>query len=74
MFKILATVCFLSVGIGEQNLCMQGWLPLTKPIATIQACNQSITEISEYIDQDFKQRRISIYLQCVKEETNNVNI
>ena len=74
MFKILATVCILSVGIGEQNLCMQGWLPMTKPIATIQACNQSITEISEYIDQDFKQRRISIYLQCVKEETNNVNI
>ena len=74
MFKILATVCFLSVGIVEQILCMQGWLPMTKPIATIQECNQSITEISEYIDQDFKQRRISIYLQCVKEETNNVNI
>ena len=74
MFKILATVCSLSVGIGEQNLCMQGWLPMTKPIATIQECNQSITEISEYIDQDFKQRRISIYLQCVKEETNHVNI
>ena len=67
MFKILATVCFLSVGIGEQNLCMQGWIPMTQPIATIQACNQSITEISEYIDEDFKQRRVSIYLQWVSE-------
>ena len=73
MFKILATVCFLSVGIGEQNLCMQGWIPMTQPIATIQACNQSINEISEYIDEDFKQRRVSIYLQCVRDNgTTNI--
>tara|TARA_Y100000004_G_scaffold34348_1_gene36700 strand:- start:1949 stop:2170 length:222 start_codon:yes stop_codon:yes gene_type:complete len=73
MFKILATVCFLSVGIGKQNLCMQGWIPMTQPIATIQACNQSINEISEYIDEDFKQRRVSIYLQCVRENgTTNI--
>tara|TARA_R100000231_G_scaffold69786_2_gene55477 strand:- start:17 stop:238 length:222 start_codon:yes stop_codon:yes gene_type:complete len=73
MFKILATVCFLSVGIGEQNLCMQGWLPMTQPIETIQACNQSVKEISDYIDEDFKQRRVSIYLQCVRDNgTTNI--
>jgi len=52
---------------------MQGWIPMTQPIATIQACNQSINEISEYIDEDFKQRRVSIYLQCVRENgTTNI--
>ena len=73
MFKILATVCFLSVGIGEQNLCMQGWIPMTQPIATIQACNQTEKEISDYIDEDFKQRTVSIYLQCVRDNgTTNI--
>ena len=73
MFKILATVCFLSVGVGEQNLCMQGWIPMTQPIATIKACNQSVKEISDYIDEDFKQRRVSIYLQCVRDNgTTNI--
>ena len=73
MFKILATVCFLSVGIGEQNLCMQGWIPMPQPIATLQACTQSVKEISDYIDEDFKQRRVSIYLQCVRDNgTTNI--
>ena len=46
---------------------------MTKPIATIQACNQSVKEISDYIDEDFKQRRVSIYLQCVRDNgTTNI--
>lgn len=73
MFKIFATVCFLAVGVEEQNLCMQGYLPLTQPIVTIENCNQSIREISKYIDEDFKQRKISIYFECRRDTYGTTN-
>ena len=74
MFKILATVCFLSVGINNQNLCMQGYIPTNQPLESEQHCLVTIKEISEYVNEDFLKREIGIYLQCVKEETNHVNI
>mgnify|MGYP003125989278 CR=1 FL=1 len=39
-----------------------------------QHCLVTIKEISEYVNEDFLEREIGIYLQCVKEETNHVNI
>tara|TARA_E500000178_G_scaffold264234_1_gene261390 strand:- start:366 stop:593 length:228 start_codon:yes stop_codon:yes gene_type:complete len=75
MFKVLATVCFLSVGAEKQDLCMSGFIPMTTPIPTAQMCVQSIKEIAEYVDEDFKTRNISMNLKCVKEINNeSINI
>mgnify|MGYP001336877050 CR=1 FL=1 len=73
MFKIFTTVCFLAVGVEEQNLCMQGYLPLTKPIISAESCSKSVNEIAEYIDEDFKQRKISIYFECRRDTYGTTN-
>ena len=74
MFKIIATVCFLSVGSEKQDLCMSGVIPMTTGIPTSQICLQSIKEIAEYVDEDFKSRNISMNLKCVKDNYGPTNI
>ncbi len=74
MFKILATVCFMAVGVEESNLCMQGYIPMTQPLVTAEECTVAIKDISEYVNQDFKERNIAMNLQCVRNNYGTTNI
>ena len=74
MIKILATVCFLSVGAEKQDLCMSGFIPMTTPLITVEECSVAIKDISEYVNQDFKERNIAMNLRCVRDNYGTTNI
>jgi hypothetical protein len=64
----------MAVGVEESNLCMSGFIPMTQPLITVEECSVAIKDISEYVNQDFKERNIAMNLQCVRNNYGTTNI
>jgi len=62
MFKIFATICFLSIGNSDQTLCFKSEVPLN--YQDIRSCTLDRDRIVEYLHEDLVERQVSILFTC----------
>ena len=62
MFKIFATICFLSIGSSDQTLCFKSEVPLN--YQDIKSCTLDRDRIVEYLHEDLVERQVSILFTC----------
>ena len=62
MFKIFATICFLSVGINETTLCFKSEVPLN--FETDVQCVIARDSIVKYMHEDLVERETTILFEC----------
>ena len=62
MFKITAMICVLAV--NGQDLCLTGDIPLTKPLENKEMCINTMLNIKNYVDLEFKNRGILLEMNC----------
>ena len=70
MFKIFATICFLSIGNSDQTLCFKSEVPLN--YQDIRSCTLDRDRIVEYMHEDLVERQVSILFTC--SPTNEINL
>ena len=70
MFKIFAVICFMQIGSLPQDLCFTSEVPLK--FKSISECSLSMNRISNYMDEDLKEKNISIAFIC-KEKLTPIN-
>ena len=70
MFKIFATICFLSIGHSDQTLCFKSEVPLNFNDA--KSCTLDRDRIVEYLHEDLVERQVSILFTC--SPTNEINL
>tara|TARA_Y100001972_G_scaffold28607_1_gene35173 strand:- start:72 stop:287 length:216 start_codon:yes stop_codon:yes gene_type:complete len=65
MFKIFASICFLSVGATNQTLCFKSEVPLRFDDEI--NCRIARDTIVEFMHEDLVERETTILFQCQKE-------
>jgi|TARA_B100001094_G_C17747087_1_gene583976 hypothetical protein len=70
VFKIFASICFLSIGTGNQTLCFKSEVPLQ--YETIKQCTLDRDKIVDYMHSDLVERQITILFTC--KETNQIKL
>ncbi len=70
MFKIFATICFLSIGSNQTTLCFKSEVPLQ--YEDIKTCNLDRDRIVEYMHNDLVERSVTILFKC--NNTNQINL
>ena len=62
MFKIFATICFLSIGATETTLCFKSEVPMN--FKTDVECVLARDNIVNYMHEDLIERDTSILFEC----------
>lgn len=62
MFKILATICFLSIGEQSQTLCFKSEVPVD--FENLEICIENRDKIINYMNQDLIEREAAILFKC----------
>lgn len=71
MFKIFATICFLSIGASETTLCFKSEVPMN--FKTDVECVLARDNVVDYMHEDLLERNTTILFECRKEiETLNL--
>ena len=71
MFKIFATICFLSVGASDTTLCFKSEVPIS--FKTDVECVLARDSVVNYMHEDLVERQTKILFECKKEvETLNL--
>ena len=70
MFKIFATICFLSIGTGSQTLCFKSEVPLQ--YKNIKNCTLDRDKIVDYMHNDLVKRNVTILFKC--NETDEIQL
>ena len=71
MFKIFATICFLSVGASDTTLCFKSEVPIS--FKTDVECVLARDGVVNYMHEDLVERQTTILFECKKEiETLNL--
>ena len=71
MFKIFASICFLSIGATEQTLCFKSEVPLRFDDEI--NCRIARDTIVDFMHEDLIDRETTILFECRKEiETLNL--
>ena len=65
MFKIFATICFLSVGASETTLCFKSEVPLS--FKTDVECVIARDSVVNYMHDDLVERDTTILFECRKQ-------
>ena len=71
MFKMLAIVCFMQVGIQKQDLCFPSEVPLR--FHTKEECRHTMNYLADYMNNDLKERNTAITFIC-KKEKHSINL
>ena len=71
MFKIFASICFLSIGATEQTLCFKYEVPLRFDDEI--NCRIARDTIVDFMHEDLVERQTTILFQCEK-EVEKINI
>ena len=73
MFKIFAVICFMGAGSLEQDLCFKSEVPLK--FNTNTECQVSLDGLANYLDEDLKERNVSLMLTCAtNKKIEKINI
>lgn len=64
MYIITAFICFLSLGVMEQDLCFNSHIPLH--YKSLELCNKNLNNVVAYMDHDLKEREVKIIFKCVE--------
>tara|TARA_Y100001938_G_C7716648_1_gene248035 strand:- start:209 stop:424 length:216 start_codon:yes stop_codon:yes gene_type:complete len=71
MFKIFATICFLSIGASETTLCFKSEVPMN--FKNDVECLLARDNVVNYMHDDLVERNTTILFECRKEiETLNL--
>lgn len=70
MFKIFATICFLSIGSSDQTLCFKSEVPLL--YEDMRNCSFDRDKIIDYMHTDLVKRNVTILFKCA--ETNEIQL
>ena len=71
MFKIFATICFLSIGASETTLCFKSEVPMN--FKNDVECLLARDNVVNYMHEDLVERNTTILFECRKEiETLNL--
>ena len=62
MFKIFATICFLSVGVNQTTLCFKSEVPLS--FKTDVECLLARDSVVNYMHEDLLERNTTILFEC----------
>lgn len=72
MIKVMAIICFLSMGTEEITMCFTGAMPsVNKTVMefkTFEKCKTFIKNSALYMTEDLKERNIAINFYCYKEQ------
>ena len=70
MIKVMAIICFLSIGIEEITMCFNGAMPIVKTMEfkTFEQCKSFIKNSALYMNDDLKERKIAINFYCYQEQ------
>ena len=71
MFKIFATICFLSVGANETTLCFKSEVPLN--FKTDVECVLARDNIVNYMHEDLVERDTTILFEC-REKVETIDL
>lgn len=71
MFKIFASICFLSVGATNQTLCFKSEVPLR--FDNELNCRIARDSIVDFMHEDLVERQTTILFQCT-EEVETINL
>ena len=64
MFKIFATICFLSIGATETTLCFKSEVPMN--FKTDVECVLARDNIVNYMHEDLVERDTTILFECIE--------
>tara|TARA_R100000805_G_C3501707_1_gene31518 strand:+ start:97 stop:312 length:216 start_codon:yes stop_codon:yes gene_type:complete len=71
MFKIFATICFLSIGASKTTLCFKSEVPMN--FKNDVECLLARDNVVNYMHEDLVERNTTILFECRKEiETLNL--
>jgi len=73
MIKVMAIICFLSMGTEEIMMCFTGAMPVvnksvTMEFKTFEKCKSFIKNSALYMSEDLKERQIAINFYCYQEQ------
>ena len=71
MFKIFATICFLSIGATETTLCFKSEVPMN--FKTDVECVLARDNIVNYMHDDLVERDTTILFEC-REKVETINL
>ena len=71
MFKIFATICFLSIGATETTLCFKSEVPMN--FKTAVECVLARDNIVNYMHEDLVERDTTILFEC-REKVETINL
>ncbi len=65
MFKIFASICFLSIGATDQTLCFSSEVPLR--FKNEIDCKIARDRVVDFMHEDLLERKTTILFQCTEE-------
>ena len=65
MFKIFASICFLSIGASEQTLCFNTEVPLR--FKNEIDCTIARDRVVDFMHEDLLERQTTIVFKCTEE-------
>ncbi len=71
MFKIFATICFLSIGTNQTTLCFKSEVPIY--FKNNIECLEARDDIVNYMHEDLIERQTSILFEC-RETIETMNL
>ena len=71
MFKIFATICFLSIGANQTTLCFKSEVPLS--FKTDVECLLARDSVVNYMHEDLLERNTTILFEC-REKLETINL
>ena len=71
MFKIFATICFLSIGATETTLCFKSEVPMN--FKSDVECVLARDNIVNYMHEDLVERDTTILFEC-REKVETINL
>ena len=71
MFKIFATICFLSIGATETTLCFKSEVPMN--FKTDVECVLARDNIVNYMHEDLLERDTTILFEC-REKVETIDL
>ena len=71
MFKIFATICFLSVGANDTTLCFKSEVPLS--FKTDVECVLARDSVVSYMHDDLVERNTTILFEC-REKVETIDL
>ena len=71
MFKIFATICFLSIGANQTTLCFKSEVPLS--FKTDVECLLARDSVVNYMHEDLVERDTTILFEC-REKVETIDL